>query len=230
MSADRWDVGWRQGYRLGRQHGHEQAFTGIVIAAITGAIVGGILTAAVLTFTAPRSAATAIPAGDLAGQPIADRKESRSPSGNLSLPSEAPSAANDRGREPSLSASPLPGGASSSPSPAAVLSPPATPKPKAVQLSDGGSIAGGIATWCAPTPTQCRRWGGRALLGAVPSFRWGDKPYRVRVRYRGHRVDVTVVSFCACPGDRIIDLSPWAFRKLAPTWRGTIQVSVQDLR
>jgi rare lipoprotein A (peptidoglycan hydrolase) len=70
-------------------------------------------------------------------------------------------------------------------------------------------------------------------LGAVPSFRWGDRPYRVRVcrQDRPTRcVTVRIVSFCRCPDGRVIDLSPWAFSKLAPTWRGTLPVSVEDLR
>jgi rare lipoprotein A (peptidoglycan hydrolase) len=33
------------------------------------------------------------------------------------------------------------------------------------------------------------------------------------------------VSYCACR-DKVIDLSPYAFRKLAPLWRGLVPVRV----
>ena len=77
------------------------------------------------------------------------------------------------------------------------------------------------ATWCAPTPTQCGRWGGDALLAALPTYT--GTPYRVRV-WRGSRhVDVTVVSVCGCG----IDLSPHAFEQLAPLSRGRVDVLVE---
>ena len=68
------------------------------------------------------------------------------------------------------------------------------------------------------------------MLAAVPSFRWGDDPYRVEV-CATTCVFVTVVSFCAC-GDRhgiptVIDLSPAAFRTLAPLRRGVYAVTVE---
>lgn len=84
----------------------------------------------------------------------------------------------------------------------------------------------GQATWCAPTPTQCQSWGGDAHLGAVPSFRWGDPEYLARVCHDGHCTVVRVVSYCGCPGNRIIDLSPAAFRELAPLSRGVIPVTL----
>lgn len=88
----------------------------------------------------------------------------------------------------------------------------------------------GWATYCAPTPTRCQSWGGDARLGAVPSFRWGDKPYQVTVRHGDRTTTVTVVSYCGC-GDRhgtptVIDLSPRAFRDLAPLSRGVIDVTL----
>jgi hypothetical protein len=95
----------------------------------------------------------------------------------------------------------------------------------------GTALYSASATWCAPTPTQCQSWGGDAQLGAVFGFRWGDEPYRVRV-WRGDRsVDVLVVSHCACGGTHnAIDLSPAAFRVLAPLSRGRVDVAVEDLR
>lgn len=96
----------------------------------------------------------------------------------------------------------------------------------------GRALVGGWATWCGPTDTQCRGWGGDALLGAVPSFVEGDRPYDVRVcSEAGDCVTVTVVSFCGC-ADRhgrptIIDLSPAAFAQLAPLGHGIVLVTVE---
>jgi hypothetical protein len=95
----------------------------------------------------------------------------------------------------------------------------------------GSVLIGGKATWCAPTPTHCQSWGGDALLGAMPSFDFGDEPFVATVCHDGSCVDVTVVSYCAC-GDRngvptVIDLSPTAFTRLAPLSRGVIDVTVE---
>jgi rare lipoprotein A (peptidoglycan hydrolase) len=60
----------------------------------------------------------------------------------------------------------------------------------------------------------------------VRSFRWGDRPYQVRVIAGERSVTVTVVSFCACGGTTVIDLSPWAFSKLAPLSAGLVRVRV----
>jgi hypothetical protein len=80
---------------------------------------------------------------------------------------------------------------------------------------------GGSATWCAPTPKYCQSWGEPAMLGAVHSFTWGDKPYWATVTWRGKSVVVRVVSFCAC-GSAVIDLSPAAFKMLAPLHVGRL--------
>lgn len=97
------------------------------------------------------------------------------------------------------------------------------------QAVDSVQVAG-VATYCAPTPTRCQSWGGDALVGAVPSFRFGDKPYPATVCRGGRCVEVTVVSFCACGQrggkDTVIDLSPAAFRRLAPLSRGVIDVTL----
>lgn len=96
------------------------------------------------------------------------------------------------------------------------------------------SVAKGYATWCAPTPTHCQKWGGTAHVGAVRSFRSGDKPYTVRVclvSAPARCTTVVVVSYCAC-GPRkgeatVIDLSPAAFRELRPLSRGIALVTVR---
>ena len=88
----------------------------------------------------------------------------------------------------------------------------------------GTAVFQASATWCAPTASgQCRGWGGSALLAALPTFRYGDPSYRVRVWFGERHVDVTVVSICDCG----IDLSPTAFARLAPLSRGRIDVEVE---
>lgn len=116
-----------------------------------------------------------------------------------------------------------------------VSEPSAVPLPLAapVQLDDGGGVSSameGWATFCRPTPTRCRSWGHGAKVGAVPSFRYGDTPYRVTVWSGRRHTSVLVVSFCAC-GDRagrptVIDLSPAAFDDLAQLSAGVIPVVV----
>ncbi len=104
-----------------------------------------------------------------------------------------------------------------------------------VEIAPAIEGARGWATYCAPTPDRCQRWGGDAHLGAVRSFSWGDDPYIVQVcAFGGGRTScthVTVVSYCAC-GDRhgiptVIDLSPAAFVDIAGSLGpGVIRVEV----
>lgn len=80
---------------------------------------------------------------------------------------------------------------------------------------------------------------GPGLYAAVPSYSWGDPKYDVRVcllRNSSRCVTVTVRDHCAClvgkPDERLIDLSPAAFRKLEPriyssSDPGKIDVTVQ---
>lgn len=93
----------------------------------------------------------------------------------------------------------------------------------------GTPMTAGVATWYDDGP---------GLYGAVPSWQFGDKPYVVRVcrdePLTIHAcVNVTVRDFCAC-GDRagkqtVIDLSPAAFRRLAPLSTGVLPVIVEVL-
>jgi hypothetical protein len=84
------------------------------------------------------------------------------------------------------------------------------------------------ATWCAPTKSQCTRWGGNAKLAAVHSFRFGDEPFLARVTRGSASVTVLVVSYCACRNsEHAIDLSPAAFKVLAPLSRGRVAVVVE---
>ncbi|HET7702118.1 MAG TPA: RlpA-like double-psi beta-barrel domain-containing protein, partial [Candidatus Limnocylindrales bacterium] len=80
--------------------------------------------------------------------------------------------------------------------------------------------AGGRASWYDVGP---------GLYAAVPSWRWGDEPYQVRVATGGRAVVVTVGDFCGCPGARVIDLSADAFRRLAPLSVGLVRVTVTRL-
>lgn len=96
--------------------------------------------------------------------------------------------------------------------------------------------AEGWATHCEPTPDHCQSWGNGAMVGAVPTFHYGDEPYTQHLCGAGRGVitciDVLVVSNCAC-GDRhgiptIIDLSPAAFDKIADLSRGIVHVRFGD--
>ncbi len=97
--------------------------------------------------------------------------------------------------------------------------------------ADGTASTSGWASYCLPTPTRCQSWGGAARLGAVPSFRWGDDPYTVNVCREDDAsvcVTVRVVSYCGC-GNKLIDLSGYAFTRLAPLSRGVVRVVVRRI-
>ncbi len=68
---------------------------------------------------------------------------------------------------------------------------------------------------------------GPGLYAAVHSFRWGDGRYWVTVTAGRRSVRVLVRDHCACyvgtSKERVIDLSPAAFRALAPLSRGIIR-------
>lgn len=168
-----------------------------VLGIVLATISGGILGAALLL------AAQSVHAAPRSAQPVI-------PSGRSSAGPETDLAGQ--------SGAPLPGDA---PSPASGSEHGPSPA-----ITEPDAVFSGIATWCAPTPTKCRSWGGDAHLAAVASFRYGDRPYQATVRYGGRWTIVTVVSFCAC-GSADIDLSPSAFDDLAPLWRGRIEVSIE---
>lgn len=65
--------------------------------------------------------------------------------------------------------------------------------------------------------------GEKVMYAAVPGFRWGDKPYKASVCYKGKCVTVTIRDcLCSRKGGGYIDLSPAAFIQLAPLSRGAI--------
>ena len=106
-------------------------------------------------------------------------------------------------------------------------------------------LGGGDATWygedgycydehwktCSPYLSKADggRGGELVMYAAVGTWRWGDKPYRMHVCRvsTGKCVVVWVRDFCrACKNKHgVVDLSPAAFRKLAPLSRGRINVS-----
>lgn len=99
----------------------------------------------------------------------------------------------------------------------------------ATWYGDGGRCHDGYLRTCSPYLS-----GEQVFYAAVGSWRWRDKPYNLRVCKRGNQdkcVVVTVRDFCrACKnGFGVIDLSPAAFKKLAPLWRGRIHVVIRSI-
>jgi rare lipoprotein A (peptidoglycan hydrolase) len=78
----------------------------------------------------------------------------------------------------------------------------------------------GMASWYSDGP---------GLYAAVPSWHYGDTPYRIRVSGNGRSVVVTVRDFCGCPGNRVVDLSPAAFSRLAPLSAGLVRVTIERM-
>ena len=105
----------------------------------------------------------------------------------------------------------------------------AVPSPRAVVRDvqsvsvrpGGGGGRSGRASWYDDGP---------GLYAAVNSYRWGDPRYSVRVCAGSRCVTVTVRDFCQCyvgtSRERVIDLSPDAFRRLAPLSAGLVKVTV----
>lgn len=86
----------------------------------------------------------------------------------------------------------------------------------------GSVLISGVATWYQD---------GDGFYGSVPSWSFGDAPYKATVCHEGACVVVTVRGYCAC-GDRagkatLIDLSPEAFERLAPLSAGVIDVTLE---
>lgn len=113
--------------------------------------------------------------------------------------------------------------------PAAIEAP--TPKPKTeLKLPAGKVRARGHATWyCVAGVSPCHRdYGGGLYAAAGSELRVGDWRGRtVAVCAGGACIPVTLIDWCACGGDRVIDLYGDAFRRLAPLGAGVIDVSVR---
>lgn len=90
--------------------------------------------------------------------------------------------------------------------------------------------ARGAATWyCVPGVSACHRDYSSGLYAAAGAeLRVGDWRGRKVAVCAGDRcVRVTLVDWCACVGDRVIDLYGDAFRRLAPLSEGVLRVSVR---
>ena len=104
----------------------------------------------------------------------------------------------------------------------------------------------GVASWYDATRNGQSSWYSRAGIinyAAIAGWRWGDKPYMLRVCRQDDKtrcVIVTVVDWCGrCTRDagrewnknsRILDLSPAAFTKLESLGRGLVRVSIQAIQ
>jgi hypothetical protein len=90
--------------------------------------------------------------------------------------------------------------------------------------------ARGDATWyCVPGVSACHRaHAGGMYAAAGAELRVGDwRGRRVSVCSGDTCVRVTLIDWCACAGDRVIDLYGDAYRRLAPLSKGVLRVSVR---
>ncbi len=131
------------------------------------------------------------------------------------------------------------------------------------ELTPRGVPVSGVATWYGSTnpkgakycvggykntcsPYKSKAQGGRGgeliMYAAVPRWRWGDKPFRLRVcRQDDPTRCVIVVARDSCGRCRedikkpwtsrslAIDLSPAAFSRLAPLGRGVLSVTISEV-
>jgi hypothetical protein len=103
---------------------------------------------------------------------------------------------------------------------------------------------GGYKNTCSPYKSKAAggRGGELIMYAAVPRWRWGDKPFRLRVCRKDDATRcVIVVARDSCGRCRkditkpwtsrslAIDLSPTAFSQLAPLGRGVLAVTITEL-
>ena len=87
----------------------------------------------------------------------------------------------------------------------------------------------GYATWyCLTGTSACHRSASGGMYAAAGSElrTKGWRGSKVRVCTPDRCVTVTLIDWCACKGDRVIDLYSDAFRELAPLSRGVLRVTV----
>ncbi len=130
-------------------------------------------------------------------------------------------------------------------------------------LTPSGVPTSGVATWYGSTnpkgekycvggykntcsPYKSKAQGGRGgeliMYAAVPRWRWGDKPFTLRVCRKDDPTRCVIViardSCGRCRKDILkpwtsrslaIDLSPAAFSQLAPLGRGVLAVTIREL-
>jgi hypothetical protein len=87
----------------------------------------------------------------------------------------------------------------------------------------------GLATWyCLSGSSACTRgYSGDDLVAAIDTDLGFGKGDRLLIRHGDRSVVVTVVDVCGCPGERLIDLTSGAFRRLANLDLGVIPVTVE---
>ena len=115
----------------------------------------------------------------------------------------------------------------------------AVPQPTAQRntVASGGDVAPtgaarvrGTATWyCVPGVSRCHHaYSGGMYAAAGAELRIGKwRGRKVTVCQGDQCVRVTLIDWCACAGDRVIDLYGDAFRRLAPLSAGRIRVTVR---
>lgn len=105
-----------------------------------------------------------------------------------------------------------------------------TPAAKAGSVTRTRIRARGDASWyCLPGVSACHRdRSGGMYAAAGPELRIGDWRGRTVSVCRGDDcISVQLIDWCACPGDRVIDLYGDAFRKLASLSAGIVPVTVR---
>lgn len=113
--------------------------------------------------------------------------------------------------------------------PAAVVPPEPAVRTQS-KASPGRIRARGAATWyCVAGVSACHRDYGAGLYAAAGAeLRVGDwRGRKVTVCAGDACVRVTLIDWCACEGDRVVDLYGDAFRRLAPLGTGIVRVSVR---
>jgi hypothetical protein len=115
-----------------------------------------------------------------------------------------------------------------------------------VATTPSGVPVSGVASWYDATRNGQSSWytrKGITLYAAVASWRWGDKPYMLRLCREDDQarcVVVLVVDWCGrCAKDlggskwnrksRAIDISPHAMRMLAPLSQGVVRVTARQI-
>jgi rare lipoprotein A (peptidoglycan hydrolase) len=93
-----------------------------------------------------------------------------------------------------------------------------------------GRRISGKATWyCLSGRSVCTRgYSDSDMVAAIDTSLGFDKGDRVLVTHGGRSIVVTIVDVCGCPGDRLIDLTHGAFRRLANPDLGWIPVTLES--
>jgi rare lipoprotein A (peptidoglycan hydrolase) len=112
----------------------------------------------------------------------------------------------------------------------AAVKAPRAPKARQPGVRLSGHRATGAATWyCKPGVSACHHaYPGGLYAAAGSELRIGKwRGRHVQVCGNGNCVNVTLIDWCACGGNHIIDLYSDAFRRLAPLSAGAVHVTVR---